>query len=147
MASDYSQKLRDPRWQKIRLEIFERDEWTCQSCHNTESTLVIHHRRYLLNAEPWDYPSDLLITLCEVCHENERTERPGNEDDLLSMLRTNFLADDIHTLATGFYRMELQHSHEIVSATYEWALSNPKIQRELISRYQAQLKDRIYAKR
>lgn len=26
----YAEKLKDPRWQKRRLEIFERDDWTCQ---------------------------------------------------------------------------------------------------------------------
>ncbi len=28
----YSEKLRDPRWQKKRLQIFERDGWKCRVC-------------------------------------------------------------------------------------------------------------------
>ena len=31
MASDYSEKLKDPRLQKKRLQILERDNWTCQT--------------------------------------------------------------------------------------------------------------------
>lgn len=42
----YSDKLKDPRWQKKRLEILTRDEWTCQICFDTESTLVVHHQKY-----------------------------------------------------------------------------------------------------
>jgi len=145
MTSEYSEKLKDPHWQRKRLEILERDEWTCQICFDSESTLVVHHRRYLSNTEPWDYPDELLVTLCEDCHEVERSERHGNEEDLLSMLRTNFFADDIHTFATGFYEMKLLHSHEIVASAYEWALSNPDIQRELIERYLYQLKGSIHA--
>ena len=147
MMSEYAQKLRDPRWQKKRLEILKRDEWTCQKCFDSGSTLAVHHRDYLLNTDPWDYPNDLLITLCEECHDNERTERSGNEDDLLKMLRRLFLAEDIHTFASGFLAMKLQHSHEVVASVYEWALASQEIQRELIDRYLLQLKDSIRAKR
>ncbi len=63
----YAEKLRDPRWQKLRLEIMQRDDFTCQNCASTTATLNIHHKRY--TREPWDArPSDL-ETLCEKCHE------------------------------------------------------------------------------
>lgn len=65
--SAYSEKLRDPRWQKRRLEIYERDKFTCQSCERTDITLTVHHK-YYKNCEPWEYPNDALQTLCEVCH-------------------------------------------------------------------------------
>jgi hypothetical protein len=78
----YSQKLRDARWQKIRLEVFERDNWRCQSpdCRSPKSTsLHVHHRQYLPNREPWEYPLDKLITYCEPCHEKQhsRTNQSG----------------------------------------------------------------------
>lgn len=66
---DYSVLLRDPRWQKKRLEIFERDNWTCTKCSDTMSTLAIHHLYYVYNYEPWDYPDSALVTVCELCHE------------------------------------------------------------------------------
>ena len=64
---DYSDKLKDPRWQKKRLEVFERDNFTCQSCERTDITLSVHHRYYAY-CEPWEYPNEALQTLCEVCH-------------------------------------------------------------------------------
>lgn len=67
----YYEKLKDPRWQKKRLEIMERDDWTCQGCGKKEETLNIHHIKYSKN--PWESKDDELITLCESCH-SELTE-------------------------------------------------------------------------
>jgi len=67
--SSYAEKLKDPRWQKKRLEIFERDEWKCILCDDTEATLHVHHTKYLPNHNPWDYDNGDLETLCDVCHE------------------------------------------------------------------------------
>jgi hypothetical protein len=65
----YSEKLKDPRWQKKRLEIFERDKWKCQSCGGKTNTLQVHHRYYQRGCNPWDYPDECYQTLCEQCHK------------------------------------------------------------------------------
>jgi hypothetical protein len=67
--SNYSKKLQDPRWQKKRLEILDRDGFTCQMCMNDKEQLVVHHKRYLKGCEPWEYEPAYLITLCNSCHE------------------------------------------------------------------------------
>jgi hypothetical protein len=67
----YSDKLKDPRWQRKRLEIFERDNWTCVLCGDATNTLHIHHKVYFKNTDPWGYSSEHLETLCVSCHENE----------------------------------------------------------------------------
>lgn len=68
---NYSEKLKDPRWQKRRLEVFEKAGWKCCVCGSTEDTLHVHHLKYV--GEPWDCPDGLLECLCEDCHEY-RTE-------------------------------------------------------------------------
>src|SRR5688572_27139770 len=68
--SYYSELLKDPRWQKKRLEILNRDKWFCQACIDTESTLHVHHIKYT-SKFPWETPNHLLITLCESCHQRE----------------------------------------------------------------------------
>lgn len=68
--SDYSKKFKDPRWQKKRLEILNRDDWQCSLCNDEKETLHIHHLYYKKNKNPWDYPNDALITLCESCHSS-----------------------------------------------------------------------------
>ena len=63
----YSEKLKDPRWQKKRLEIFQRDGWACRLCGESEITLHVHHDSYKGN--PWDINSKELKTVCKFCHE------------------------------------------------------------------------------
>jgi len=65
----YLELLNDPRWQKKRLEIMQRDDFTCQSCENKELTLNVHHLAYHKNTMLWDYKNEELITLCEDCHK------------------------------------------------------------------------------
>ncbi len=67
----YADLLRDPRWQKKRLQIMERDGWRCIACHSDKKTLNVHHSRYVQGRMPWEYPDEELHTLCEDCHADE----------------------------------------------------------------------------
>lgn len=71
MAKLYSEKLKDPRWQKKRLEVLQRNEFTCQECGSTEDTLHVHHRYYERGKNPWEYPDESMETLCFICHSRE----------------------------------------------------------------------------
>jgi hypothetical protein len=64
----YSEKLLDPRWQKKRLQVLERENFTCQLCGNTQITLHVHHLSYSDN--PWDSNLHELQCLCKYCHES-----------------------------------------------------------------------------
>jgi hypothetical protein len=70
MSSSYSSKLRDARWQRKRLEVMERDNWTCRSCGAAGEgvTLNVHHAYYESGKNPWDYEDDMLFTFCDACH-------------------------------------------------------------------------------
>jgi hypothetical protein len=63
----YAEKLLDPRWQKKRLSILDRDNWCCQLCYDSEITLHVHHISYT-GKNPWDSPDDQLMTVCKHCH-------------------------------------------------------------------------------
>ena len=81
------QQYLDPRWQKKRLEILGRDDFTCQSCGCTDRTLHVHHLYYEVNAEgPWDYENFALLTLCDACHENEHDNMPHQKNNLVAFL-------------------------------------------------------------
>lgn len=71
MAMTYGEMLKDPRWQKKRLTILNRDNWMCQHCHSTAKTLHVHHKTYVYGKEPWDYVDENFLTLCAECHESE----------------------------------------------------------------------------
>lgn len=66
----YIDKLKNPKWQKKRLEILQRDNFTCTHCKYSENTLHVHHYMYL-GKDPWDTPNECLTTLCEFCHKFE----------------------------------------------------------------------------
>lgn len=69
VKKSYWQKLKDPKWQKKRLEILERDKFTCQLCGETEKELHVHHFAYKSSGNPWDIDNKDLTTLCCDCHE------------------------------------------------------------------------------
>lgn len=119
----YSEKLRDPRWQRKRLEIMQRDNFTCRHCGDSQSTLNVHHLEY--NGEPWEVQNDLLITLCEVCHECEHAYRKKAESSLLSEFRKKgFNSSHLYDLSYGVYRMEVQDNHALIAEAIRDLLSN-----------------------
>lgn len=63
---NYSEKLKHPKWQRKRLKILQRDNFTCQLCGDTETELHINHLKY--KGEPHEIPNRFLETLCKICH-------------------------------------------------------------------------------
>jgi len=76
--SVYAQKLLDPRWQKLRLEVMQENDFHCEMCGDGESTLHVHHKEYFKGREPWEYNSKQLACICKSCHE----EHHSNDDFL-----------------------------------------------------------------
>jgi len=70
----YGALLFDKRWKNRREYILNKDKYSCTVC-SSQQDLQVHHRQYhYLKTEkkfkvPWDYPDQLLITLCERCHQ------------------------------------------------------------------------------
>lgn len=68
MSKSYSEKLKDPRWQKKRLEVLQRDNFACLLCGDTETELHVHHQSYVKGKQPWEYDISNLRTYCKYCH-------------------------------------------------------------------------------
>ena len=62
----YSEELKSPKWQRKRLEVLNRDNFTCCLCGDTETELHVHHLKY--NGKPYESDIQDLETLCWVCH-------------------------------------------------------------------------------
>jgi hypothetical protein len=67
----YANLLRDPRWQRRRLEILQRSDFSCEECEDKERTLHVHHKVYRKGVMPWEYTDGELQVLCERCHEDK----------------------------------------------------------------------------
>lgn len=102
----YAQKLRDPRWQKRRLEIFQRDGFRCRACKTDEVELHVHHLKYT-GSNPWDAGNGDLETLCADCH---RAREDANRE-MAEFIRTAgtksllLLAQEFKCLHEGFVKM------------------------------------------
>ncbi len=128
----YKEKFKDPRWQKKRLKILERDDWTCQCCGDKESTLHVHHRYYKTGLDPWDYPDISLITLCEECHEEESLLRPNLEQNLLQACKSKFLISQVESLGIAIHCMPTKYVMNIIMDAFCWALEDSKMQEKII---------------
>lgn len=66
--SRYSELLKNPKWQRMRLEILNRDGWKCRRCGEDTKNLQVDHLYYLRDRLPWEYDPTALQTVCESCH-------------------------------------------------------------------------------
>ena len=137
--SQYAELLRDPRWQKKRLEILSRDNFTCLGCGDQERTLHVHHCYYKKGNLPWEYADTSLATLCEVCHDNEA--------DALSMKvylsevlsEKGCRAGHFHRLANAIEGSDFVAPLDEVMGALHWAIKDREIQLMLVRMY----RDRI----
>ena len=70
---EYSEYLKNPKWQKKRLEILSRDNFSCVVCGNgivTDTQVHVHHLSYRKGCMPWEYDNSNFVTLCEQCHSD-----------------------------------------------------------------------------
>lgn len=74
----YSELLRHPNWQRKRLGILTRSDFTCEDCGAGDKTLHVHHTYYEKGLMPWEYPDESLHALCEECHKKAQ----GTKDAL-----------------------------------------------------------------
>lgn len=80
---NYSERLKHPKWQRKRLEIMHRDNFTCVKCGTDNKMLHVHHNKYYWNRNPWDYDNEELMTLCNDCHK--KTHR--NKADFYKIIK------------------------------------------------------------
>lgn len=70
--SYYDYLLHTNEWYNKRNKILNRDNYRCRWCGSIHD-LQVHHKYYNKYpnekmADPWDYPDNALITLCDNCH-------------------------------------------------------------------------------
>lgn len=104
----YAEKLKDPRWQKFRLMIFERDNWECLRCDCKIKQLHVHHLNYVKNKNPWNYKYDEVATLCEDCHASIHNGTIEKED----------VFKEIRRLPLSFYEELRMFNKFIIEASH-----------------------------
>ena len=115
----YAEKLKDPRWQKKRLEIFERDGWRCKICGSEDDTLNVHHLTYRKGFDPWEINNGLLMTVCSKCHERSK------EDDE-DMCGIDSFMNDMGTLLDTFWKSGFEQQDLLLLAEAVFKVRAPK---------------------
>lgn len=145
---NYSEKLKNPQWQKMRLKVFERDEWSCQLCGNNEVTLNVHHFYYEKDKEPWDYPLNCFITLCEECHTSELENRARIEQQLLEILRKRrMFSDQLVALAWALDQTSFNLNCNINMNALSFGLQNDDVLKYIMDAYKQQLHELLGERR
>lgn len=100
MSKTYRELLLDPRWQRKRLEVLESAGWQCEICSDEESTLHVHHLRYVKGRKPWEYERGEPKALCAECHKGFHATKDLLEDLLVKV--EPYRLEEIVALVGGF---------------------------------------------
>jgi hypothetical protein len=99
----WKEQYRHPQWQKKRLEALEKAEFICQCCFDSESTLHVHHKRYVKGRMLWEYELQELAVLCESCHEQEHANKDRFFDVLNQVPEAMGPWNEALALIAGYY--------------------------------------------
>jgi len=128
---NYGEQLKDPRWQKRRLEIMQRDNFTCRRCGNGLNdgvSLNVHHFTYR-KCKPWEYFDYELVTLCENCHHEIHDIEPKETHQLKTQ---KAVANNLKLI---FYRNLLKDKKELTpngKMVYSFLVSKSLLKNKLV---------------
>jgi 5-methylcytosine-specific restriction endonuclease McrA len=124
----YSEQLNDPRWQKKRLEIMERDNWRCQTCWSDKIQLVVHHKYYTNGKLIYEYPNDALITLCSICHSkihNKTIDVPIKKNVYVSPIDINEEYKEAKTKKNNYVPLLMrEEEHETLKSQSSFSIKS-----------------------
>lgn len=120
--------FKDPRWQKKRLQILERDGFACKNCGDANSTLNVHHTFYWDKEDevpPWDYNDVSLMTLCDSCHDLEHKEISIHREQLIRVISEAGLGSclKLDTLIDAF-ALSLETYENEDADVFAWAIQS-----------------------
>lgn len=71
----YRDQLLHPKWQRKRLEVMDLAGFKCALCGDGDTTLNVHHRRYVSGRMAWEYDTSEMECLCRPCHQRHHDAR------------------------------------------------------------------------
>lgn len=66
----FNEQYHHPKWVNLRSRILYRDNYRCEACESKSRPLHVHHTVYQRDKFIWEIDENLLMTLCQTCHEN-----------------------------------------------------------------------------
>ena len=94
----YAEKLRDVRWKRRRDDLLRRSNYTCCECGTPlisgTMDLQVHHVVYIAALDPWQYPDELLVVVCDWHHR----ERQAVEQAIYAAVGKHLATLDVHEM-------------------------------------------------
>ena len=129
----YWEKLKDPRWQRKRLEMLDSAGWQCEDCGAEDQTLHVHHKRYIKGRAPWEYSPVELSVLCDACHVKAHDTKSRLDAAIalsglhmqgvgVGLVAGYAVADDAIDFDSGM-SLANRHSAEFEAGVAAWCLS------------------------
>jgi hypothetical protein len=83
-------------WKQRISQVLSRDDYECQICGSDSADLIVHHKYFKKDKEPWvDYSDEELITLCTECCAFEEKCRAARENGIKELLNSGFTEAEI----------------------------------------------------
>lgn len=98
-GASYQELLNTPEWKKRRTYIISIDNNTCQFCGSSKGIKHVHHRYYMPNRRPWEYPDATLVTLCERCHIDEHMWKALYKECFPEVMHAGYSYKDLYEFA------------------------------------------------
>ena len=116
---NYWEKLKDPRWQRKRLEVMKRSFFSCEKCYREDQTLNVHHLYYMSKRDPWEYPDFALISVCEECHAEEHEIQFSQFEEIIECLVGNEFFNPYIVEIVNQIHMARNHNPETCAFLYD----------------------------
>lgn len=115
MALTYAQQLKDPRWQRRRLERLSKADFRCELCCSNTTELHVHHPEYFKGRMAWEYEDNELEVLCKDCHGSHHKLEEAIKR---ATVEGNFSGHFLTGLVAGFLEAnyDLDGVHEILES-------------------------------
>ena len=106
----------------------KRDKFKCTECGDKENMLQVHHKMYLNGKKVWEYPNELLVTLCKDCHSGKNEQKREFEELFFTQFYgKGFDYDDLQGLAECFYGYKPFIRKYLLIQTLKMVLSDNKL--------------------
>lgn len=122
----YKEQILDPRWQKRRLEILNRDKFSCTYCGETKLTLHVHHTYYENDVYIWDAKDEYLTTLCCEHHKYFHDRIPEYFNEVLDFFKMKLKDPFIAGCAADLFQ-DFKDVHSLIYLLWELRDNEKKI--------------------
>jgi len=83
----YADQLNHPLWKMKKNRVMAENNCRCQHCGRQDAQMQVHHVHYIKGRMAWEYPDEMMMCLCEWCHQRWHDEHGKAQNALALALK------------------------------------------------------------